>query len=68
MPATENERIYQVVLLFPVVALLSGGYVFVYRAKKLGASKVVFFLFTILSVLGIIAFIYLIGMAKAYSH
>ena len=68
MPASENDRMYQVVLLFPVIALLSGGYVFTYRGKKPGASKIIFILFTILSVLGIIAFIYLIGMAKAYSH
>lgn len=68
IPSSEDGRIYQTVLIFPIISILCGGYVFTYRPKNTDAIKIIFFVFTILSMLGIIALMYLMGMANAYSH
>lgn len=66
--SSEDEQIFQVIVMFPVITLLLGGYTFTYRGKEHLTSRIMFYVFLGLSLLAIWAFIYMIEMAKAFAH
>lgn len=66
--STENDQIYQLALLCPVLTILLGIYTFTYRGKAFLLSRVVFFILLVLSLLSLFSLWYLIELGKAYAH
>ena len=66
--STEDEQIYQLALLCPVLTILLGIYTFTYRGKAFLLSRVVFFILLVLSLLSLFSLWYLIELGKAYAH
>lgn len=64
----ENEMIFLTVLIFPLVTLLVAGYTLTYKGKTHLTSRILFFVLLAISILAVLAFLYLLGLAKAYSH
>jgi uncharacterized membrane-anchored protein len=67
-PATEDERISQVLALFPLTTLLLGLYTFSYRGRKFLISRMLFFVFLLVSVLAIAGWLYVMELGKAFQH
>ncbi len=65
---TENEMLFLAAAVCPILTILSGIYTFTYRGKAYLASRIAFFIFLILSILGICALAYVIELSKAFAH
>jgi len=66
--STENEQVYQLALLCPVLTILLGIYTFTYRGKAFLLSRIVFFILLALSMFSLFSLWYLIELGKAYAH
>lgn len=66
--STENEQVYQLALLCPILTILLGIYTFTYRGKAFLLSRIVFFILLALSMFSLFSLWYLIELGKAYAH
>lgn len=65
---TEIESIILFVLVCPIFTVLLGMYTFTYRGKTYIVSRVIFFIFLIVSLFCLAAIFYLGELGKGYSH
>lgn len=65
---SENEMLFQAVLICPAGAILTGIYTFTYRGKKYRASRILFYVLSVLSIAGILMLWYLLALGQAFQH
>ena len=66
--ADENEQILQIVIAFPIITLLVGGYTFTYKGKEYVISRIIFYIFLVLSLISTLGYMYIIELGKAFVH
>jgi hypothetical protein len=66
--SSENDSLFQGAVIAPFITILLGIYTFSYRGKNYLTSRVLFFIFLVLSILSIWALYYVTGLAKAFTH
>jgi len=67
-PIDENDVLLTLALINPFMSVMLGGYVFTYRGKSHRLSKVFLIIFLLLTAVFTGGYLYLIDLAKAYSH
>lgn len=67
-PVTENETLFHIVLIAPIVTVLMGGYLFAYRGSNSRITRTIFIIFFLLSLLILFGYLYMLALGKAFKN
>jgi hypothetical protein len=65
---SDNDLLYNFLYFFPALTVLMLGYIFTYRGKEHLASRIVFAVLLVVSVIGFFIFEAMVGLGQAFSH
>lgn len=67
-PVNENETLLHMVLVAPIVTVLWGAYLFVYRGSNSRTARAIFIIFVLLSLLILAGFMYVVALGSAFKN
>lgn len=68
IPVDENETLLHMVLVAPIITVLWGACLFVYRGSNSRTARSIFIIFVLLSLLILAGFMYVVALGSAFRN